>query len=323
MTNQINQYCLSSLLAAIAIILTFGAFGATVAQEKKSPGERYGSREPRTCADKKAPAKGAITAALAAKYFICKAEGIDGQYLYLVENVKVEVGAGRPYNPNMDLNVPEIDVKFPVYPIRGSLTKYQCKDPQIDYIKIQGRTCNRTEQPNAKGFCYKTTFGDWSCYMTELFGKNEDYFPDVPPPGGKTMAENKTTTNDQPAETKTTKPTAVTKDEPAGIKDENGFVKPDFSEMEKYFDITRYEYNFSTRELSFVTKMKKANNPNAWLVEFFDADGARLKWGNTILHSSSSPDPQVGQVVRVYASTPTEKQMRDEVKKIVITRILN
>jgi len=323
MRKQIVHRRQSSLLAAIAIVLTFGAFSATaIAQEKKSAGERYGTREPQTCADKKAPAKGAITATLAAKYFICKAEGINGQYLYLVENVKTEVGGGRPYNPNMDLNVPEIDVKFPLYPIRGSYTSYQCKDPEIDYIKIPGRTCNRTEMPNAKGFCYKTTFGDWSCYMLDLDGKNENYFPDVPPPGGKTTV-NKAETNEKPVDTKTTKEAAETKNEPSAEKDENGFVKPDFSEMEKYFDIIRYEYNFSTRELTIVTKMKKANNPNAWLVEFFDADGARLKWGNTILHYTSGPDPQVGQVVKVYTGTPTEKQMRDEVKKIAITRVLN
>ncbi len=319
MIKQINKYWQSLLLATIAI---FFAFGAAVAQEKKSPGERYGSREPQTCVDQKAPAKGAITAALAAKYFICKAEGISGQYLYLVENVKVEVGGGIPYAAIKNRTFPEIDVNHPVYPIRGSVSKYQCKDPQTDYINIEGRNCNRTEEPNAKGYCYKTTFGDWSCYMLDLDSKNENYFPDVKPPGGKT-ATNKPETKENPAETKTTKQTDETKGETVAEKDENGFVKPDFSEMEKYFDIIRYEYVFTSRDLYIVGKMKKANNPNKWLVEFFDADGARLKWGNTVLHSSSGPDPQIGQVVKMYAGTPTEKQMRDEVKKIVVTRILD
>jgi hypothetical protein len=120
---------------AAGVLLLIGGFNAA-AQEKKSIGERYGAREPRTCEDMKAPAKGAITAALAAKYFICASEKVEGQYLYLVENVKTEVGAGRPYNPNMDINVPEIDVRFPLYPIRGSHTQYQCKDPKTDYIRI-------------------------------------------------------------------------------------------------------------------------------------------------------------------------------------------
>lgn len=327
MKKQTKSSWQTTALTAIAIVLTFGAFsGAAAAQEKKSPGERYGSREPQTCENQKAPAKGAITAALAAKYFICKAEGISGQYLYLVENVRVEVGGGIPYAAIIGhRSFPEVDVKHPVYPIRGSVSKYQCKDPQTDYINIEGRTCNLTEEPNAKGYCYKTTFGDWSCYMLDLDGKNENYFPDVAPPGGKTAAGNKAAANDKPADAKTPKQTAETKDEPnaAADKDENGFVKPDFSEMEKYFDIIRYEYVFTSRDLYIVGKMKKANNPNKWLVEFFDADGARLKWGNTVLHHTSGPDPQVGQVVKMYAGTPTEKQMRDEVKKIVVTRILD
>jgi len=333
MTKQINKRWQSLLLATVAIILTFGAFDASVAQEKKSPSERYGSREPRTCEDMKAPAKGAITAALAAKYFICKAEGISGQYLYLVENVKVEVGGGIPYAAIIGhRSFPEVDVKHPVYPIRGSVSKYQCKDPKTDYIRIEGRTCNLTEEPNAKGYCYKTTFGDWSCYMLDLDGKNENYFPDVAPPGGKKTAADKAAANDkpadtknveQPADTKNTKQPAKTEDKTDAGKDENGFVKPDFSEMEKYFDIIRYEYEFGTRDLYIVGKMKKKHNPNKWLVEFFDADGARLKWGNTVLHYTSGPDPQVGQVVKMYAGTPTEKQMRDEVKKIVVTRILD
>lgn len=39
-------------------------------------------------------------------------------------------------------------------------------------------------------------------------------------------------------------------------KDENGFVKPDLSEMAKYFDNITYDYDFSTRDLNIVGKMK-------------------------------------------------------------------
>ncbi len=53
--------------------------------------------------------------------------------------------------------------------------------------------------------------------------------------------------------------------------------------MEKYFDNIRYDYNFATREMNIVGTMKKVNNPNGWLVEYFDADGAKITWGNTIL----------------------------------------
>src|SRR4028118_34194 len=105
MTKQTIKRRLSSIPAVMAIALISGVFlGAAVAQVKKSIGERYGSREPHTCGNMKVPAKGPITAALAAKYFTCAAERVDGPNLYLVENVKVQVGASRPYNPNMDIN---------------------------------------------------------------------------------------------------------------------------------------------------------------------------------------------------------------------------
>ena len=96
MKKQINQRWQSLLLATIAIVLAFGAFsGAAVAQDSKSISARYGSRDPRTCEDTKAPARGAITAALALKYLNCQMEYDSGSGdLYLVENVKVEVGAG-------------------------------------------------------------------------------------------------------------------------------------------------------------------------------------------------------------------------------------
>lgn len=307
MRKQIGRGWQSSLLATIAVVLTFGAFSATVAQEK-SIGERYGSREPRTCADMKAPARGAITAALAEKYFICAAERLDGYYLFLVENVKVEVGAGRPYNPNMDLNVPEIDVRFPLYPIRGSYSLYSCQAESDQYLP--GRNCTRYEHKNAKGHCYKTAFGDWRCFQMELTIPNENIFNKVPPPkGGKAPVAN------QPVGPKTVEPKTT-----AG-RDENNFVKPDFSEMEKYFDNIRYDYNFATREMNIVGTMKKVNNPNGWLVEYLDTDGAKITWGNTILRDWH--EPSVGKVVKMYVRAATEKQMRDEVKKIVVTRVVN
>jgi hypothetical protein len=89
--------------------------------------------------------------------------------------------------------------------------------------------------------------------------------------------------------------------------------------MEKYFDNIRYEYDFNLRRVNIVGKMKRANNPNTWLIDFYDADGARLSSNNgTILMGL---DSSVGQVVKIYSNNlPTEKQMRDVVKKIVVTR---
>jgi len=144
---------------------------------------KYGTRDAQTCKDMKAPVKGAPTAALAKQYVICDIEKVSGPYLYLVENVRVEVGGGRPYNPNADINVPEINVRLPIYSIRGSLTKYQCYEVNPNFtVSAPGKNCTRYEEPKAKGDCYKTTFGDWRCTMTDLSNTNENWFPGVAPP---------------------------------------------------------------------------------------------------------------------------------------------
>jgi hypothetical protein len=140
MKKQTTQHRMSSLLATITIVFAFGALsGATVAQESKSISARYGSRDSRTCEDRKAPGRGEIPAALATKYLNCQMEGVSGDSLYLVENLKsVEVGGGIPYAAIYG-SFSEIDVKYPVYPIRGSLLRYQCQQVQ-KYAVIKRRS---------------------------------------------------------------------------------------------------------------------------------------------------------------------------------------
>ena len=160
-----------------------GRTGVTATAVK---GNKYGTRDARTCDDKKAPARGAISAALATKYFICEAEGVKGSELYLVENVKTEVGGSRPFNPRDDVNYYNIDVRFPVYPIRGSFTMYQCvpveNDPKFPTYNNVGENCSRYENRNAKGSCYKTTFGDWRCTMADFNIADDDKKHRVAPP---------------------------------------------------------------------------------------------------------------------------------------------
>src|SRR5450432_1019019 len=58
---------------------------------------KYGSREPRTCPSKKEPAKGVLSPEQAGKYLACNAEGEIGSNLYLLQDIKVEVGKGTPF----------------------------------------------------------------------------------------------------------------------------------------------------------------------------------------------------------------------------------
>lgn len=144
------------------------AVKAAPVRQPKTVGEVYGSREPRVCEDTKAPARGAITAVLALRYLNCQMDRVSGETLYLVENVKVEVGGGIPYaaiRGQRSLN--EIDVNSPVYPIRGSVLRYQCGST---YGGEKTDNCDTYNEPNATGYCYKTTFGDWKCYMSDTAG---------------------------------------------------------------------------------------------------------------------------------------------------------
>jgi hypothetical protein len=142
------------------------AAGTSFGQPAGSVDPRFGARAPRTCANTKAPARGAITAELARKYFICNAEYVSGTNLYLVENVKLEIGRGTPYTPNKG-SFHEINVRVPLYPIRGSLVSYSCRDRIREYSGPPNESCLVYDQTNATGYCYKTTFDDWKCYMSD------------------------------------------------------------------------------------------------------------------------------------------------------------
>lgn len=169
MKKQKNLNWPTGVLAAIAAVACIFAADSTASAQRENSkvGERYGAREPRTCDDTKAPAKGAITADLAAKYLNCQKEGIRSGNLYLVENLKVEaVGGGLPYAAIMGhRSLPAVDVNHPVYPIRGSFLEYSCRDPVSEYVGPPNTHCTTYNHSKAEGYCYKTTFGDWQCQM--------------------------------------------------------------------------------------------------------------------------------------------------------------
>lgn len=133
---------------------------------KPANSSRFGGRDPRTCDSTKAPAQGAITAALAQKYLNCQMEGILRGTLYLVENVKVTVGGGVPFTPNLG-SFDSINVRIPLYPIRGSLVRYSCVDLIRSHVGPPDTNCTAYNEAKATGYCYKTTLGDWKCSMAD------------------------------------------------------------------------------------------------------------------------------------------------------------
>ena len=59
------------------------------------------------------------------------------------------------------------DVRSRVYPIRGSFTWSKCMTRHDSGIYGNpDLNCSETDVQAAKGVCWKTSFGDWSCLFT-------------------------------------------------------------------------------------------------------------------------------------------------------------
>ncbi len=144
-------------------------------------GSRFASRDPYSCTSRKEPASGDISAAMARQYFICDNEfterstmDMSKQELHLVTGVTVEVGAPRPFELLQDAtprnNDAGIDPHFPVYPIRGGFTNWSCEETST-YGYSAGHNCDQMPMPKATGICFKSSFGEWHCNMTDLSGQ--------------------------------------------------------------------------------------------------------------------------------------------------------
>jgi len=120
----------------------------------------YDSRAPRTCANVTSPP----SAELAAVLVQCTMDGLGATGLALTQDVKLEMGSPRPFVYNTDAGLAGIDMNAPVYPLRGSYTSYFCRKWGGSLVPI-GQNCAVSAVPSAQGWCWKTTFGDWSCKM--------------------------------------------------------------------------------------------------------------------------------------------------------------
>jgi hypothetical protein len=134
----------------------------------------YGAREPATCtaADQ---AAGKPTAAQVAQYIRCTIEGIADGALFLIENIQVrEIGDAEQFDASF---FPDIDTRQPVYPIRGSLLRYNCdrEGRNVSWGRAEpGANCVTFLEENASGHCYKTTAGVWSCSMSDLVARKTE-----------------------------------------------------------------------------------------------------------------------------------------------------
>ena len=140
----------------------------TVRTPQASVSGPYGAREPASCttADQ---AQGKPTAAQVAQYIKCTLEGIADGALFLIENIQVrEIGDAAQFDASF---FPDIDARQPVYPIRGSLVRYNCdrEGRNVSWGRADpGANCVTFVEANAAGHCYKTTAGMWNCSMSDL-----------------------------------------------------------------------------------------------------------------------------------------------------------
>jgi hypothetical protein len=157
-------------LNRIALGFAVGVFAAMAGSVSASAadgsiGGEYGAREPSRCADRTQPADGAPAGEQLLEHLRCTMEGIGDGRLYLIENLTAEVtGEGRAFDPQNDY-YDNIDREALIYPISGSLLRYNC---DVVTAANNGASCETYEEDAASGVCYKETSGDWNCRMSDL-----------------------------------------------------------------------------------------------------------------------------------------------------------
>ena len=168
------------LICAMTLGALVYACAPSLVHAQNGVGAKYGARDPQTCTPDKS---GALTLDSARRLFTCSSEQLTGDYLYLITDLNLEMGASRKGNPRSD-TYDDLDPNAPVYPIRGSFTRYQCsRQFNLDASHSNvGTNCNAYPQPKAQGICYRTTFGDWKCKMFDRVTDSSTAKMHVPPP---------------------------------------------------------------------------------------------------------------------------------------------
>ncbi len=101
----------------------------------------------------------------------------------------------------------------------------------------------------------------------------------------------------------------------AQTKDE--YPKPDFSAMEKWYQVVKWDWQIFDQRLNVVIKPKVESRPYLFEMRFEDADGVLIfetSAGSYYLNGSP-----VNQPLKFGIITPTEKQM-EKVTKVYVVR---
>ena len=120
----------------------------------------YNARAPRACSKVTSPP----SAAQAAVLVQCTMDSLSATGLGLIQDVKLDMGSSRPFVYWTDAGLAGIDLNAKVYELRGSYTGYFCTLVSAS-LNGPGKNCIKSAVPKAQGWCWKTTFGDWSCKL--------------------------------------------------------------------------------------------------------------------------------------------------------------
>ena len=136
-----------------------GQSGVSISEPLKMLPE-YNARAPRTCAKVTSPP----SAAQAAVMVQCNMDSVSATGLGLVQDVKLEMGSSRAFVYYSDAGLAGVDLNAKIYPLRGSYTSYFCTLSSAS-LNPGGQNCIKSVVPAAQGWCWKSSFGDWSCKL--------------------------------------------------------------------------------------------------------------------------------------------------------------
>ena len=192
------------------------------------------------------------------------------------------------------------------YPVKVDFTTHK----NAGYFHLQHMT-------RGVYYFYRNSFGDWEMGKEDERIKEEK---DEHQDGGTTKAPNPDNQTKGGGQTNT--PKAENKTTAVNGKDENGFPKPDFSAMEKWFEIVRYEYpEPPERNMTIYIKpiVDNCKRPINFKMEFLDKDGIIVgtdaAW---ICCSTQLGSTETGKVSKVTVQAPSEREMEKVVSATIV-----
>ena len=272
------------LMTAIAALFLLGAFGSTFAQNK-----------------------GAITEAEVKAYFAdWWTHDCDK-----TQNCSVKFDSAVRIAPAVRHTFQIPPATYLTYPVKVDFTTHS-----------SGGTFHLTHYTRAVYYFYRNSFGDWEMGKEdESTTQEKDEHQD----GGTAkapVAGNQTKNAGQNNQPQNTAPKAENNASAANGKDENGFPKPDFSAMEKWFEIVRYEYpDPPERNMTIYIKPKVDldKRMTVFKMEFRDKDGIIVgvdpAW---ICCSTQFGYTETGKTGKVTVQVPSEREMEKVVSATVV-----